>query len=332
MALVVVMIAIFVLSVLVGAFAFSMKVETKLAMNASNQTSELWLGRSGVERARWIIALGMGCKYSSLNQKWAGGQGDDCETNGPLADVSVDSFEMCDRTISLKITDLESKANINTADQAMLQQALMMVGADSGEIPSITTCILDWMSKDAVTHAGGAETEYYQTLTPPYVAKNAPIDDLSELLMVKGVTLEMYWGSSSTNHASAAFQQVDRLGRAVDASASPGVGLEQLFTAQSSGKINVNTASTEVLELIPGINEAMAQAIVAQRDQAPFDSLNEVPVPPQIMPQLQQRCVVHSSTWRVEVTVKGGTRKFYAILRANSPRDIPILVFYWDDL
>jgi len=29
-----------------------------------------------------------------------------------------------------------------------------------------------------------------------YYAKNAPIDDLSELLLVKGVTPEMYWGSN----------------------------------------------------------------------------------------------------------------------------------------
>ena len=44
-----VMIAIFVLSVLVGAFAYSMKVETKLAMNANQETESTWSdGRSGV--------------------------------------------------------------------------------------------------------------------------------------------------------------------------------------------------------------------------------------------------------------------------------------------
>jgi general secretion pathway protein K len=329
-ALIVVMIAIFVLSVLAGAFAFSMKVETKLAMNANNQTTELWLGRSGVERARWIIALGMSCPYSSLNQKWAGGQGDDCETNGPLADVSVDNFQICDRTISIKITDLERKADINTADQTMLQQGLTMVGVDASEIPSITSCILDWIDADDIPRVGGAESEYYQALTPPYSAKNAPIDDLSELLLVRGITEDMYWGSSSTNHVSAAFQQVDRFGRPVERPVYP-VGLEDLFTSLSSGKINVNTASAEVLQLIPGIDENMAQSIVGQREQAPYHSLNEMPVPPQIMQQLQRFGTVRSSTWKVEVTVEGANRKFYAIVRSNSPRDIPILVFYWED-
>jgi general secretion pathway protein K len=273
----------------------------------------------------------MACPYSSLNQKWAGGPGDDCETNGPLADVSMDDFQMCDRTISVKITDMERKANINLADQTMLQQGLMLVGVDAGEIPSIANCILDWIDTDDIPRVGGAESEYYEGLKPPYSAKNGTTDDLTELLMVRGVTEDMYWGSYATNHVSAAVQQVDRFGRTVDVPVYP-IGLEELFTSQSSGKINVNTASAEVLRLIPGIDEPTAQTIVGQRDQAPYHTLNEVPVPSQLMPQIQRYCTVHSSTWKIEVTVQGGTRKFYAIVRANSPRDIPILVFYWEDM
>src|SRR5579885_825838 len=56
MALIVVLIAIFVLSLLVGMFAFTMKVESRLAQHANNDTALVWLGRSGVERARWILA------------------------------------------------------------------------------------------------------------------------------------------------------------------------------------------------------------------------------------------------------------------------------------
>jgi Tfp pilus assembly protein PilX len=55
-ALIVVMIAIAVFSALAAALAFSMKVETKLAMNADHEQALLWLGRSGVEYARWILA------------------------------------------------------------------------------------------------------------------------------------------------------------------------------------------------------------------------------------------------------------------------------------
>ncbi len=55
-ALLVVMIAIAVFTALAAALAFSMKVETRLAMNSNHEQQLLWLGRSGVEYARWILA------------------------------------------------------------------------------------------------------------------------------------------------------------------------------------------------------------------------------------------------------------------------------------
>src|ERR1041385_6977713 len=96
-ALIVVMIAVFVLSVLAGAFAYSMKVESKLAMNANNQADLEWIGRSGVEYARWMLGQTMSCPYDALNQKWAGGPGGACDTNGPLAEAILDNVPVGDR-------------------------------------------------------------------------------------------------------------------------------------------------------------------------------------------------------------------------------------------
>ena len=55
-ALVIVMLVIFVLAVLAGGFAYSMKVETRLARNTSFEADFENLGRSGVEYARWILS------------------------------------------------------------------------------------------------------------------------------------------------------------------------------------------------------------------------------------------------------------------------------------
>ena len=64
---------------LAARFAFTMKVETKLARNASFDAEFEWLGRSGVELARYVIAqeglVPGGGQVDSLNQKWAGGPG-----------------------------------------------------------------------------------------------------------------------------------------------------------------------------------------------------------------------------------------------------------------
>src|SRR5476649_1426650 len=95
MALIVVMIAIAVFTILAAAFAFSMKVETKLAQNADNEQQLLWLGRSGVEYARWILsqqASIAGEPYDSLDQIWAGGPGGVSESNSPLSGISMTDF------------------------------------------------------------------------------------------------------------------------------------------------------------------------------------------------------------------------------------------------
>jgi len=77
-ALIIVMISIFVLTMLAGGFAWSMKVETKLARNANSESQLEWLGRSAVECARWELAQQLSIAqepYDALNQVWAGGMG-----------------------------------------------------------------------------------------------------------------------------------------------------------------------------------------------------------------------------------------------------------------
>src|SRR5476651_946216 len=137
MALIMVMIAIAVFTGLAAALAFTMKIETKLARNADDEQQLLWLGRSGVEYARWILAQSAsiaGQPYDSLNQIWGGGPGGGSETNSPLTGISLDNFAVGEGTVSLKIIDLERKANINTANQPEIQQALTLMGANADDI------------------------------------------------------------------------------------------------------------------------------------------------------------------------------------------------------
>ena len=55
-ALIIVMVVIIALGVMAGGFAYSMKVEMKLARNNTHEEELQWLGRSGVEYAKWILA------------------------------------------------------------------------------------------------------------------------------------------------------------------------------------------------------------------------------------------------------------------------------------
>ena len=348
-ALIIVMITIFVLSVMAAIFVASMKVETKLAQNADHEQQLLWLGRSGVELARYVLAEQMkitGEPYDALNQVWAGGPGGLAESNSPLAGLSLDNYQVGDGFVSVKIIDLERKVNINTANAAALQQALTLMGAGADSISIISDSIQDWIDADDNPRLTGAESDYYQSLNPPYYAKNAPIDDLSELLLVRGIAdhPEIYWGGSATNHTPAAFQHKLGFVNAPNQAADYPFGLKDIFTPISSGSININTADENVLQMIPGVDENTAQNIIKFRngpdgmegteDDTPFQTpqqLVSAGLSPSLVASLSRICTTRSFTFEVHVTARIGDyhREYVAILYRNSPTDIQVLSFYW---
>jgi hypothetical protein len=59
----------------------------------------------------------------------------------------------------------------------------------------VAASILDWRDENDLHRNHGVETDYYEGLDPPYRAKNAPFDAVEELLLVKGVTHEMFYGT-----------------------------------------------------------------------------------------------------------------------------------------
>lgn len=347
-ALIIVMISITVLSILAAGFAYSMKVETKLARNAGSETELTWLGLSGVELARYVLAQQMAIAqepWDALNQKWAGGPGSFLSSNNPLAFISLENYELGNGRFTVKITDLERKFNINQANEDALEQALRLVGVDPGDFTLIVGSILDWIDPDDSTHLGGTESDYYQSLEIPYYAKNRPMDDLSELLLIRGVSPEIYWGGGVTDHRPAAFQ--NRLGivRPFSATAPGNVGLVDLFTPVSSGKINLNTASLITLQMLPLVDENIAAEIIRLRsgpdgvdgneDDTPFanpgEGLRAAGLSNQAVGLVMRFCDVRSRTFEVSVDAEigGYHRQFQALLVRNSPRDVQTLGFSW---
>jgi general secretion pathway protein K len=343
-ALIMVLIMIVVLGILAGSFAYSMKVETKLARNAADDAEMEWLGRSGIELARYVLARGAqgpAGQFHALNQKWAGGPGD---TNDPLADIPLKGYPLGNGTVSLEIKDLDRKFNINVADEVILRQALTLIGVDAASFPSIVGSILDWRDPAKNTHMGGTPSDYYQGLTPPYYAKNGPLDDLSELLLVKGVTPAVYWGSGAGGH-------VGRLHRQQSAAQSHfeeptyETGLVDLFTPTSSRLVNINTASAKVLQIFPAIDENVAQAIITARagpdgvegteDDTPFRGVGELARVPGMNPgaiaQFSRYFTVRSLMFEVHVEARIGEhrREYVGLVRCASPRDVVLMNLYW---
>jgi general secretion pathway protein K len=348
-ALVIVMISIFVLTMLAGGFALSMKVETRLARNANSETELEWLGRSAVECARWELAQQLMISrepYDGLDQVWAGGQGGIGTSNSPLADFKHELNTPNGGIATWTIVDLERKMNINVANEPLLQQGLTVAGVNAGDFTPIVNSILDWIDLDDNSRNQGAESEYYQSMDPPYFAKNGPIDDLSELLLIIGITPEIYLGIVSTNYQPGYFNPQNRFGPQGGAPV-PTVGLSNLFTPLSVGKININTASADVLQLVPGVPREAAEGIVGARSGeddgsgllGPYKNIGQIQRVPEVTPiisrQIQQFCDVRSCTFEVQVDahMSGYHRHFVGIIGRppGNPRGIVVLNFYWTD-
>jgi general secretion pathway protein K len=123
---------------------------------------------------------------------------------------------------------------------------------DDQEPAAIINSLKDWMDSgddDAITGLSGAESSYYEDRRPPYPCRNGPVIDLDELLLVKGITPELFYGDAEA-------AGIRRYLTVYGMSAGEGTGLTY------SGRINVNTAELPVLyALFPEENEDIVETL-----------------------------------------------------------------------
>ena len=314
-ALIIVMIIVAALTVIVTGFAYSMRVETKLARNTRFNPDMDWLGRSGVELARYLLSKRAPGEeqMDALHQKWAGGPGridmDAMAELEPWEELPMTNVKLGNGTFSIKITDMERKLNINSAPEPLLRYILEMHGGvDATDVDVFIDSLRDWMDPDENHGLNGAESDFYLSEYPPYYSKNGPLDHITELKLVQG-----FKENPSIYNVFA-----------------------KNFTAISGGLINVNTASAQVLELLPGMDPIIAGDIVMYRagPDGPYRSPNQIGAvlePFGMDPgSIQQFLATESATFEVEITAKIGTqqRKYISLLRRLSPQDIRILYFH----
>ncbi len=64
---------------------------------------------------------------------------------------------------------------------------------DSTTAQNITEAVIDWLDNDAnVTGFGGAESDFYGQLDPPYTVPNGPMASVTELNLIRGMTPVLY--------------------------------------------------------------------------------------------------------------------------------------------
>lgn len=333
-AVIIALVAVTILTLMAGAFAYAMKVETRLAANTNDDEEFYWIGRGGVERACWWLALEGNQPYSSKQQYWNHGPGDGPETNSALAGESLDNFQIGQGSVSLTLMEQESKININNADGPLLTQVLTAQGADANDISVVADSILDWIDQDDATRPAGAESDFYLGQLPSYYAKNAPIDNLDELTLVKGVTHDMFVGGNSETGGTPFPQHQLGFGHAPGQGPTYAFGLKDVFTPFSSGKINVLTADDQVLQLIPGLGTTEVQAMITARDSDPpirnvQQLLAAAGINPQAAGQVLNYIDIRGNTYEIHATATIGqlSHEFTAIAIRNGP-NVQVVSFF----
>jgi len=91
------------------------------------------------------------------------------------------------REVRYGVRDLNGLLNVNVATR---DQLLALPGVTEEAVDSL----LDWRDDDDDPNEFGAESVYYAALEPAYLAKNAPIESLEELLLVRGIDARMLYG------------------------------------------------------------------------------------------------------------------------------------------
>ncbi|MBU6420467.1 MAG: type II secretion system minor pseudopilin GspK [Gammaproteobacteria bacterium] len=170
-------------------------------------------------------------------------------------------------SITGHLEDLQGLFNVNnlassnaaqaSAALAQFQRLLAMLNLD----PEIANATLDWVNAGSQAHfPGGAKDEYYSRLSPAYLTAEQPMTSISELLLVKGVTPQVY---------AALLPYVCALPLQAPGSSPNGV--------RAATAININTAPAPVIaSLNSGISLEAAAGAVQSRLQAPFQNSSQL--------------------------------------------------------
>ena len=185
---------------------------------------------------------------------------------------------------SCTITMLEEngKFNVNTLinkngsiNRTRIDQFLRLIDLLNQQNPKnepisyeLAPALMDWMdTDDALTTLPfvgqantGAESYYYQRNHAPAVCSNTYLDTLKEMLLIKGMTPDIFYGDIN----SAASNQLPR-------------GLIHYLTVYGDGKIDINYAPELILRsLAENMNPVLVQNIIRYRNQKLFSDPSEL--------------------------------------------------------
>jgi len=248
-------------------------------------------------------------------------------------------FDFAGAKCEVAIEDEENKVGINAVlkiakkNPSILKNILQKkIGLEGEKRDMVADSLIDWYDGNHnITGVNGAEDDYYESLDPPYECRDGEIPVIEELLLIKGVDEDIYYGKNqrpeqktklsseelekilNTNFPNEGSAEVESDNDSEEEPESLNLGLVNIFSVTSKSttfKPNINTASVDQLLLLEGMDINTAREIVADRKELQFASKTDR------LPQFS-----NYEVWKNQITMKSPkTGRYYKIkARGFSP-------------
>ena len=220
-----------ILSIIVGSLAVEMSIEGMLQSNKKKKYKAEILAQSGIDFAKAIIEKQDEAQELEINDMTE--DKDYFMKNAlflkrglnVLLDLSITNMG----NIEINIQTAETGRNINKLNRNQLIEIFEMANIPSTEWNELVDCLHDWIDPGDLHRLNGAESDDQFYLDKGYKVKNSFVDSIEELLLIKNWNNDILYGRESDEEGDAIF------------------GISDLLTVWGDGKVNLNTASTNLL-------------------------------------------------------------------------------------
>ena len=321
-ALIMVLFVLVLLSVIVMEFCFTTRMEANVTRNFKEGEEAYFCAQAGFNKGilELVKAKNMVKKAEASKSTLVEGEVVEEEEEWRPRDTPY-QFSLGDRECEILISDEGGKININKADEILLRKLVEDgCGIQGSERDTIVGSILDWRDPDHDHRLNGAEDDYYKSLPEPYEARDANFVVTEELLLVKGVTEEIFYGTGKKGqtYPQSEVKRENQDEAENKLRVGPTRGLSELVTVYSDSKqININSAPYDLLMILPGMTSETARKIIdlrAEKELKMGDArLAEIPNYNQIAPFIT---FTSSPFYRITVTGKVKDSPLKKVLKA----------------
>ncbi len=243
-ALIVVMWVLVIVSMIVSSFAFEMQLEARIISAQRKRFKADQLALAGVELARAMLAF-----------KPEPGAEKDTVYEDPYLNEAAKiakgvpvqyRADFGDGTVTLRIDYEKGRRNINKMTHDDWKMLFEQAGVPNTRWDELLDCLDDWRDEGDLHLLNGAESDDPFYRKRGYECKNADVDTVDELLLIKNWGEEILYGTPPD-------QKTD----------DPVAGIAKHLTVWGlDGKVNPNSASREVLnslKITPDVIDAILE-------------------------------------------------------------------------